>query len=107
MNKKPLWERKAKEFDVIPFKELFIEEGQHIEVESIFEFHGKAEEVFAFLHLAERYNCTIYFKNEDITVKPEHDFSKSILINMYCYFYNNQKIADDFYRWCKEKAIKE
>lgn len=57
-------------FDNVPHADLVVKDGI-IEIPSIFMFTGGPDELFPFLGACREKNCTVIFKNENITAEPE------------------------------------
>jgi hypothetical protein len=73
-----------------PHGELIVPRG-HIILKSIYQF-ASTEEVFAFLHVCEKADCSVYFRNEDISVNKMGVMSvPEIVISMYMHLKDNQK----------------
>lgn len=90
-----------KRLSELPHYDL-IKENQTIELRSIFDFKGGSEELFPFLFGCEKKNCTVIFKNEDITVKPEDDEDKSIQsikLSLYAFIAKDPKIVKEYVRY--------
>lgn len=68
--------------NIMPHSEIVVPNGM-VEIPSIFMFRGGAEELFPFLYACKEQNCTVYFKNEDITVLPDSDAYKNVMLSIY------------------------
>ena len=90
-----------KQIKELPHHEL-IEENKTIILRSVFDFKGGNEELFPFLLGCEQKNCTVVFKNEDITVCPKErmgDGGQNMLLSFYMLLGQNTKIATDYLRY--------
>lgn len=68
----------------VPHFELIVKDG-NIEIPSIFMFSGGMTEYYAFLQACREFNCTVYFKNEDMKINPtkESDTPRNIKEMLY------------------------
>ena len=80
------------------YEELINKNGS-LEIDTLLRFDGNNDKVFSFLHLAEKANCTVIFRNENIIVDPkEHTpIEKNMLICFYNFLYENTEIIKNFY----------
>ena len=63
--------------------EEVIKENETTVIPSIFMFKGGSEELFPFVHVCKEKNSTLYFENEDITIKPDADVYSNIPLTFY------------------------
>jgi hypothetical protein len=97
-----------KHLSELPHYDL-IRENQTVELRSIFDFKGGNEELFPFLYGCQKKNCTVVFKNENITVKPKNDENKtaqSIQLSLYALIAKEPKIVEEYIRYlmlCKKQ----
>lgn len=75
-----------------------IKENEVIMIPSIFAFKGGAGELFSFLHGCKLKNCTVYFENEDITVKPDDDVDGNYKLSLYAEI-PRTRLVDDYLRY--------
>lgn len=54
----------------VPHFELIVKDGR-IEIPSIFMFSEGMTKYYAFLQACKEFNCTVYLKNENMTVTPD------------------------------------
>lgn len=82
-------------------------ENETIEMFSVFDFTGGAEELFPFLYGCKHLNCTVVFKNEDITVRPSGDETsyQNLLLSFYAMIAKEPKIANDYIRYLSNKHL--
>lgn len=89
---------KYEKFKDVPHFESIIENGL-LNIPSVFVFSGGNMELFPFLAACKELNCTVYFKNEDITVLPESDNFDNVVLSIYAAIAQNPKIAEDYIRY--------
>ena len=89
-----------------PHGELIVPRG-HIILKSIYQF-ASTEEVFAFLHVCEKADCSVYFRNEDISVNKMGVMSvPEIAIAMYMHLKDNPKMVEDYFRFLLKSSSGE
>ena len=88
----------------VPHYDL-IKENETIELFSVFDFTGGAEELFPFLYACRELNCTVVFKNEGITHKPDNDedIGQQLILSVYASIAAEPKIANDYIRYLSAK----
>lgn len=89
---------KHNRFKDVPHFALIKENGT-ITIPSVFMFKGGCMELFPFLAACSGYNCTVYFKNEDITVEPKSESLNNVLLTLYMSLVETPKIANDYLRY--------
>lgn len=92
----------------VPHYEL-IKENETIELFSVFDFTGGAEELFPFLYACRELNCTVVFENEGITHKPDDDnkMEQQLILSIYATIAAEPKIANDYIRYLSEKHLRK
>ena len=77
----------------LPYADKLVQDGT-LEIDTILRI-SDADKVFAMLFVAEKMNCVVKFKNEDITIIPKEsqdEFKKiaqTMSIAMFFYFHDN------------------
>ena len=87
-----------KAFDSIPHRNVIVENGK-IEIPSIFMFKGGGDELFPFLYVCKKKNCTVRFENEDITVLPEEDAYQNVVLSFYATVAANPVLPEQYMRY--------
>lgn len=82
-----------------------IEQDKTITIPSIFQFTGGAMELFPFLKACEEYNCTVFFENEGLFVKPNYPIEDNVRLSIYASIAENPKIANDYIRYLTIKSF--
>lgn len=89
---------KHNRFKDVPHFSLIKENGT-ITIPSVFMFKKGCKELFPFLAACSGYNCTVYFKNEDITINPDSEGTDKLLLTIYMSLIESPKIANDYLRY--------
>lgn len=79
----------------VPHLDL-IQKNSTVVIPSVFMFKDGGTELFSFLFACQELNCTVYFKNEEITVTPEKDVYQDMLLSIYAMIAQSPKIANDY-----------
>jgi len=87
----------------IPFSNL-ITPNSTITIPSIFMFEDVAN-FYAFRYLAEKSNCEVYLKNEDILLKPNDRLETDVILLAYTAIIANRKIGDDYIRYLSNESL--
>ena len=92
--------------DRVPHGELIVPRG-HIIIRSLYQFNDVTE-VYSFLHACEKADCSVYFRNEDISVNSMGVMSvPEIALSMYMHLKENPKMVEDYLRYTMKVASKE
>ena len=89
----------------VPRGEL-IKENETVTLFSVFDFTGGAEELFPFLYGCKQMNCTVLFKNEDITVAPDSGCEQNLVLSFYAAVAKEPKIVKDYINYLTGKYLK-
>lgn len=79
----------------LPYADKLVRDGV-LEIDTILRIDSP-DKVFAMLYVAEKMNCVVKFKNEDITVMPNRDQDEfatiklTMSITTFYYFHDNYK----------------
>ena len=84
---------------VVPHDEVIKKDGTVV-IPSIFMFEGGAKECYPFLKKCEDNNCTVRFKNEDLTIYPDgQDTVVSMKLIIYLAIAERRAFGNDFIRY--------
>ena len=75
-----------------------IEENKPVIIPSIFMFTNN-DELYPFLAACKAYNCTVFFENEKLIIRPNEDFMTKFELFCYTVVMNSRKIGDDYIRY--------
>lgn len=87
-----------KDISMFPHYEV-IKENAKIKVPSIFMLKD-AETLFAFLMACGRWDCTVFFENENLTVNPKRSAEEDFELLLYMIIAKNGEIINQLYNFC-------
>lgn len=75
-----------------------IRENESIVIPSLFMFKDN-DELYPFLAACEEFNCTVFFENEKLIIRPNEDWLNKFELFCYTVVMNCRKIGDDYVRY--------